>query len=92
MGRDGKVTRRGDRTDPDRSEVRWRAGDEIGGTGSQENATLTLLNGSATGPLIGRAVVTNGEWEYPGGTPAALNSKIYVWSNYGYTGTITVTR
>jgi len=73
------------------SEVRWRAGDEIGGTGSQENATLTLLNGSATGPVIGQAIVVAGEWEYPGGAPAAIGSKIYVWSDYGFTGTITVT-
>jgi hypothetical protein len=73
-------------------EVRWRAGDDIGGTGSQENATLTLRNGSATGPLVGQAIVTNGEWSYPGGTPALTDSKLYVWSNYGFTGTITTTR
>jgi hypothetical protein len=72
-------------------ENRWRAGDEIGGTGSQENATLTLLNGGPTGTLIGQVIVTNGEWEYPGGTPGLPNGLIYVWSDYGYTGTITTT-
>ena len=72
-------------------EVRWRAGDEIGGTASQENATLTLLNGSPTGGVIGQAVVANGEWTYPSGTPALVNGTIYVWSDYGYTGTITTT-
>jgi hypothetical protein len=72
-------------------EVRWRAGDEIGGTGSQENAQLNLLNGSATGAVIGQPFVTNGEWTFAGGTPALLNSRIYVWSNYGFTGTITTT-
>ena len=72
-------------------EVRWRAGDEIGGTGSQENAKLTLLNGGPTGPVIGEVLVTNGEWEFAGGAPALINSTIYVWSDFGYTGTIRTT-
>jgi hypothetical protein len=74
-------------------ENRWRAGDEIGGTGSQENATLTILNGSATGPQIGQAIVSTapGEWEYPGGTPGALGGKLYIWSDYGFSQLITVT-
>lgn len=32
-----------------------------------------------------------GEWEYPGGTPAAIGGKIYLWSDYGFTATLTVT-
>jgi hypothetical protein len=72
-------------------EVRWRAGDEIGGTGSQEGATLTLLNGGPTGAVIGQPVVGTGEWAQASGATGLLNGTIYVWSNYGYTGTITTT-
>ncbi|WP_298460353.1 chitobiase/beta-hexosaminidase C-terminal domain-containing protein [uncultured Cellulomonas sp.] len=72
---------------------RWRVGDEIGGTGSQENATLTILNGSATGPQIGQAIVSSapGEWQYPGGTPAAIGGTLYIWSDYGFSAPVTVT-
>ncbi len=72
-------------------EARWRAGDEIGGTGSQENATLTLLNGGPTGQFISTVSIVNGEWEFAGGAPALIGNKLYVWSDYGWTGTITVT-
>jgi hypothetical protein len=72
-------------------EVRWRAGDEIGGTGSQENARLTLLNGGPTGQFISTVLVTNGEWTFPGGAPALVNGTLYVWSDFGYTGTIRTT-
>jgi hypothetical protein len=72
-------------------EARWRAGDEIGGTGSQENATLTLLNGGPTGQFISTVSIINGEWEFSGGAPALTNGLLYVWSDYGYTGTIRTT-
>jgi len=72
-------------------EVRWRAGDEIGGTGSQENARLTLLNGGPTGQFISTVFVTNGEWSYPGGAPALTGGTLYVWSDFGFTGTIRTT-
>ena len=41
--------------------------------------------------MIGQAVITNGEWEYPGGAPAALGGKLYIWSNYGFASVVTVT-
>jgi hypothetical protein len=75
-------------------ENRWRAGDEIGGTGSQENATLTILNGGLpTGAQITQAIVSSapGEWEVAGGAPAAIGGKLYIWSNYGFSAPITVT-
>jgi hypothetical protein len=75
-------------------ENRWRTGDEIGGTASQENATLTILNGDQpTGAQIGQAIVSSapGEWEYAGGTPAAIGGKLYIWSEYGFSAPITVT-
>ena len=72
-------------------EVRWRAGDEIGGTGSQENAQLTLLNGAPTGQFISTVLITNGEWTFAGGAPALTGGNLYVWSNYGFTGTIRTT-
>jgi hypothetical protein len=77
-------------------EARWRAGDEIGGTGSQDGANLTITSGPLPNGLpVGVAVVggagTPNEWEYPGGTPAAISGKLYMWSDYGFSQAITVT-
>ena len=71
--------------------ARWRAGDDMTGTGSQENAALRFHSGSPTGVLMATAVVSGGEWSVPGTNGAPLNNTFYVWSDYGYVGTITVT-
>jgi hypothetical protein len=77
-------------------EARWRAGKEISGTGSQDGANLTITSGPLPNGLpVGVAVVgglgTANEWEYPGGTPAAINGKLYMWSDFGFSQAITVT-
>jgi hypothetical protein len=71
---------------------RWRAGDDMTGTGSQENAQLRFHSGSATGPLMATAVVTGGEWSVPGTAGLPANSQFYVWSDFGFVGLITVTQ
>jgi hypothetical protein len=72
--------------------TRWRAGDQIVGTGTQENARLSFHTGSHTGPVVATAVVTGGRWTVNGTNTQPTGGKFYVWSDYGYVGTITVTR
>jgi hypothetical protein len=70
--------------------TRWRAGDELVGTGTQENATLKFHSGSLTGPVIATGIVTNGTWRVPGTNTLPTGGVFHVWSDYGYVGTITV--
>ncbi|GAA2725452.1 fibronectin type III domain-containing protein [Cellulomonas aerilata] len=71
--------------------TRWRAGDDLVGTGTQENARLSFRTGSHTGPEVAMAIVQNGEWTVPGTNAQPTGGKFYVWSDYGYVGTISVT-
>ena len=71
--------------------TRWRAGDNLVGTGSQENARLSFHSGSHTGPVVATAVVSGGQWTVPGTNALPTGGRFHVWSDYGYVGTITVT-
>ncbi|MFW5470960.1 fibronectin type III domain-containing protein [Knoellia sp. CPCC 206435] len=71
--------------------TRWRAGDNLTGTGSQEGARLAFHSGSHTGPQVAVAIVTNGAWSLPGTNAQPTGGKFYVWSDHGYVGEITVT-
>ena len=71
--------------------TRWRARDNMVGTGTQENARLSFHSGSHTGPVVATAVVTGGQWTVPGTNTLPTGGRFYVWSDYGYVGTITVT-
>ena len=83
------ITQRADAVAATRT--RWRAGDNVTGTGSQEGARLSFHSGSHTGTLVASAIVTGGEWSVPGTNAQPTGGKFYVWSDYGYVGEITVT-
>ena len=73
--------------------TRWRAGDTLVGTGTQNGARLSFHSGSHTGPVVATAVVTAaGEWTVPGTNTQPTGGRFYVWSDYGYVGTLSVTR
>jgi hypothetical protein len=72
------------------SRTRWRAGDNLVGTGTQENARLSFRSGSHTGPELAMAIVQNGAWTVPGTNAQPPNGRFYVWSDYGYVGEIAV--
>jgi hypothetical protein len=74
------------------SRTRWRAGDTLVGTGTQEGAQLRFHSGSHTGPVVASPVVTNGAWTVPGTGTLPTGGKFYVWSDYGYVGELTVTQ
>jgi hypothetical protein len=71
--------------------TRWRTGDNLTGTGSQEGARLSFHSGSHTGPQVAVGIVTNGAWSVPGTNAQPTGGKFYVWSDHGYVGEITVT-
>jgi hypothetical protein len=71
--------------------TRWRAGDNITGTGTQEGARLSFHTGSHTGSVVATAVVSGGQWLVAGSNTQPPGGKFYVWSDYGYVGEITVT-
>ena len=71
--------------------TRWRVGDSITGTGSQEGARLTFHSGSHTGPQVAVGIVTGGIWSVPGTNTQPTGGKFYVWSDHGYVGEISVT-
>ena len=71
--------------------TRWRVGDNLTGTGSQEGARLAFHSGSHTGPQVAVGIVTNGAWSVPGTNTQPTGGKFYVWSDHGYVGEITVT-
>ncbi|GEO34246.1 hypothetical protein CAE01nite_19710 [Cellulomonas aerilata] len=73
------------------SRTRWRAGDNLVGTGTQEGARLSFHSGSHTGPVVATAVVANGAWTVPGTNAQPTGGKFYVWSDYGYVGELSVT-
>ena len=71
--------------------ARWRAGDELVGTGTQEDARLSFHGCSQAGPVVATATVTDGAWTIPGTDAQPAGGILYVWSNHGYVGEITVT-
>ena len=73
------------------SRTRWRAGDNLVGTGSQENSRLSFHSGSHTGPVVATAIVTGGAWTVPATNAQPTGGKFYLWSDYGYVGELTVT-
>jgi hypothetical protein len=73
------------------TEGRWRAGDDLEGTGTQENARLSFHSGSLTGPVVATAIVSGGEWTVPGTDAQPPGGVFHVWSDFGYVGTVAVT-
>jgi hypothetical protein len=71
--------------------TRWRTGDVITGTGTQENARLSFRSGSHTGPELAAPIVSGGAWTVNGTNAQPPNGRFYVWSDYGYVGEIAVT-
>ena len=72
--------------------TRWRAGDNLVGTGTQAGARLSFHSGSHTGPVVATAVVSAaGEWTVPGTNTQPTGGRFYIWSDYGYVGTLSVT-
>jgi hypothetical protein len=71
--------------------TRWRTGDVITGTGTQENARLSFRSGTHTGPELANAIVSGGAWTVNGTNAQPPNGRFYVWSDYGYVGEIAVT-
>ena len=71
--------------------TRWRTGDVITGTGTQENARLSFRSGSHTGPELANAIVSGGAWTVNGTNAQPPNGRFYVWSDFGYVGEIAVT-
>ena len=95
---DGTTTQRGDNVvitaqndSVAATRTRWRTGDVITGTGSQENARLSFRSGSHTGPELANAIVSGGAWTVNGTNAQPPNGRFYVWSDYGYVGEIAVT-
>jgi Fibronectin type III domain/Chitobiase/beta-hexosaminidase C-terminal domain len=71
--------------------TRWRGGDELAGTGTQENARLSFHSGSQAGPVVATATVRDGAWTVPGSDAQPTGGVLYVWSDHGYVGEIAVT-
>ncbi len=71
--------------------TRWRTGDTLVGTGSQENARLSFRSGSHAGPEVATAFVSGGAWTVAGTNAQPPGGRFYVWSDFGYVGEITVT-
>lgn len=68
----------------------WRAGDNVVGTGTQAGARLSFHSGSHSGPVLATATVTAGAWTITGSNTQPPGGKLYVWSDHGYVGEITV--
>jgi hypothetical protein len=60
------------------------------GTGTQAGARLSFHSGSHTGPVLATATVTAGAWTIPGTNTQPPGGKLYIWSDHGYVGEITV--
>jgi hypothetical protein len=73
------------------TETRWRFGDVIVGTGTQENARLSFHSGSPAGPVVATTTVNDGEWAVAGTNTQPTGGVLYVWSDHGFVGEIAVT-
>lgn len=73
-------------------QARYRAPEmRLSGTGTQDGARLEFRDGSATGAVIGTAVVTGGTWTGPEAVPALPSGSVFIWSSQGYSGTVATT-
>ena len=71
--------------------TRWRAGDELVGTGTQEGAHLSFHSGSHAGPVVATVTVRDGAWTVPGNDDQPAGGVLHVWSDHGFVGEIAVT-
>ena len=73
------------------TETTWRAGETLSGTGTQEQSRLSFHSGSPVGAVVATAIVTGGVWSVAATNAQPTGGRLYVWSDHGYVGEISLT-